>query len=701
MAYTPAARRKYATYVLDEISGVGTDKKSYETKRENDITSWIGGDDAKQREMQQENASFFKYSMYELTHIDQYVYDDNGSQRWFNFAGVPLRERITQHWDLPYSSFPYTEDTYDVNQLMPYYNATGPYGDATRSNKYHNSSTLFENTEITYTGTGDGVTPKFTSDGGTFKFVKEDIGEVYDGTLIFNGQRQWVINNTMKIWEAVNDLWETYIYGNQIISTGIHWDTHFTENELPNNPAPFIRIDPGYRGNLVNTDVVFNKQCGLPVISWHRERRYWGWYNGYGYYNNWYWNGYYDNYYWGSHWGGWYGYWYYTATPWYYGPLFRTCCQNYLNENAGGMSNRYTICGVADAQGNLIAWDVCKLFSPTETSTIQDHYTYHTRYVVSYSGWWWWSRRTVTPVTYKVYSHSTNTYRFHMDRVRCVTDGPKSWDYKVYPYVYFNNSLQIMCEVFNELKNQYIKCVEGIKEERAKITDDNYVAENSVMEIIDSILEWKNQSFRTFNDIKWFHDQVNNLWGNFHSRSMTLYSSIQNSSSIYMDEMRQIINNRLNKDDGTFWSWYKSACTTDLLYTAYLKHRFRIKMVLKKMAVYEFATPLADQPEIGSNVIQVKYLNELYNQVPNMPTLSQGLIVHIMDNTNFETECIIENVSLAVAEVTGDGNNDDQILVSSEGLVETKTINVYKITLDRVITNYDINNGAIMVVDLI
>jgi hypothetical protein len=189
------------------------------------------------------------------------------------------------------------------------------------------------------------------------------------------------------------------------------------------------------------------------------------------------------------------------------------------------------------------------------------------------------------------------------------------------------------------------------------------------------------------------------MWYYFHIRADVLYSSLQ-SSDDYKAELQQLINNRLNKDDGTFWAWYKAACTTDMIYTNYLRHKYRIKFVLKRLAVYEFAKDLEPDPDIGSQYILIKPIHSFYNALDHKPELFSGMTVHIMDSKTMETECHILSITQEQIEDVGDANNDGAISISEDGKVESKMITVYRVYVDRVIQKYKKDDGAILCFDL-
>jgi hypothetical protein len=671
MAFTIAKRKQYAYMILDEIAGVNSDKQAYEKQREKNINDWVTGEDAKQREMFQGDVEFYNNGIYELTHIDNYVPNDNGGQRFLDLQNVPLKQRVTMNWELPDESFPITQDVPVINALMPYYSNVGQYGNSTRSNKYHNPSELFENTEVTYTGDGDGAIPKliFDKGGSELEFVKYDPNEEYDGDLVFNGERHYVINNIMKLTKAIRDIYSIYVYGNQILNTGINYrNIYTTANGFPSIPEPFIQISPGYRGNLIKQSLIFSKVAKQRYYNWS----WWfGWYNG-------------------------------SLIYWVDSTLYPRVLQPLLDKN-----NTYTICGTTDINNNLKSWSVCRLFGSNESSSLQDHYKYHydywpygntynynNNYYNSYYRYWDHSPRVT-----QTYDYTSNTYNFTIDRVRSVAEGPLNSDNRVYPFIYFNNSLQIMCDVFNELKREYITCVEGIRGESEKISIDNMVLQNSILDYADTIIKWKNEPIKTFADINWFYNQINDMWYWFHLRSDTLRESME-SNDDYKAELKQIVNNRLNKDDGTFWTWYKAACTTDLIYTNYLKHRFKIKFVLKRLAVYEFAKDIEPDPEIGSQYLYIKPIHDFYNMLDKKPELFIGLKVHIMDASHMETECNILSISQEEIDDYGDINNDGKIDISEDGKIETKKIAVYRVYLDKVITGYTKDDGGILCFDL-
>jgi hypothetical protein len=667
MAFTIAKRKQYAYMILDDIAGVNSDKQAYEEQRKKNISNWVTGDDAKQREMFLGDVEFYTNGIYELVHIDNYVPNDNGGQRFLNLQQVPLKQRVTMNWELPDESYPYTQDVALINALMPFYSNVGQYGNSTRSNKYHNWSELFENNEVTYTGEGNGTMPKliFDNKGSELQFVKYDSNEEYNGDLVFNGKRHFVINNITKLTKAIQDIYSIYIYGNQILNTGVNYRNLYTKaNGFSIMPEPMIQISRGYRGNLVKQSVIFSKVTRQRYYNWS----WWfNWYNG-------------------------------SLIYWLDSTLYPRVLQPLIDKNYS-----YTICGTTDVSNNLTSWSICKIFGSSESSSLNDHYSYKYTYFpfnsksYNYNSYYYYYDRS--PLISKLYSHTSNTYNFSINRVRCVAEGPLNSDSKVYPYIYFNNSLQIMCNVFTELRNEYISCVEGIREEASKVSIDNTLLQNSILDYADTIIKWKYESIKTFSDINWFVNQVNDMWHRFYMRASVLYSSLQ-SNDDYKAELIQIINNRLNKDDGTFWAWYKSACTTDLIYTNYLRHRYRIKFVLKRLAIYEFAKDIEPDIEIGSQYIYIKPIHDFYNLLDSKPQLLPGMTVHIMDSNLMETECHILSISQEQIEDVGDANSDGVIGISEDGKVESRMITVYRVYVDKVIAGYRKDNGAILCFDL-
>jgi hypothetical protein len=504
-----------------------------------------------------------------------------------------------------------------------------------RSNKVHIMSPLFENNEITVSDTKkeaqsdgqivDSGVP-FSSDPilpsiADITFIERDENETFNGKTI-NGVYTYPQNNIHKITDAIKDIYDLYVVPN----TSLVGYLDFNSSNVN------IKI-----GNDKRTDIESSIYRKVKEVIYNDGTSY---------------------------------------NP--DDPKFTEAISKTLN--------KYYVFGTVDSNKNLVNYQVCKIYDQTEASSRDNGVLVGIQYNgVNYD--------TSDPLyrlydTYKSWSSVWNisgwsynykyTYIFlyKIKRLRNITDGPVgSSPYTIYPFICFNRSN--LPKVFNELKNQYVKCIENISTGINNVKSiDNLVESADLQDMYKEILSWKSKEIKDFNDIKWLYDKTQSLWTDkIRTRVNVLFDEL-NVSEEHKKEIHSVLKSRINKDDGTLWTWYKDILSTDMMLRKAIKKNKDLEMFLKKMAVWKLM-----QNTDGTQFVYVEEnINSYYSVIGYLPQLSVGKTIQILDDNVDEQEAIIKNITYAYIETVSETQDPNAL---KYGIVNPIQKRVLKIECDR------------------